>query len=360
MSKQDRQGARTVTDLERKYNFGQSFAEVMGVANESREDAAAANEAVAALDKKLDQSEIFDRLTGYGASQGIYRDNGDIYINASYIKSGEFLADLIKAGVIRSVDGSMEINLDDGSLRFASDDTDCGDLEFAYGLLQILDPTGLNRAMVGTVYDLNKHQYSYEMTVKAGTALAVAGVSADDDDVYFNAPRHGHSEPLEDYLAVRWAGSNGVKYLTTADSPMMADKFLPVTESADYAGCYTTDISGETEWLNPPMVAEEEYRTTERWNGKPVYVKMVDFGALPASGTKSKTLVSSAVDIIDWRLNLISGTGANHTIPWLASSTFEGKIRAAILSGSSRTLQISVAEDMSAYTATTVIKYIKE
>lgn len=39
MSKQDRQGARTITDLERKYNlrnFGESFAEVMGIATDAR------------------------------------------------------------------------------------------------------------------------------------------------------------------------------------------------------------------------------------------------------------------------------------------------------------------------------------
>lgn len=35
------------------------------------------------------------------------------------------------------------------------------------------------------------------------------------------------------------------------------------------------------EWENPPMVADVEYRTTERYNGKPVYTKLVDFGYLP-------------------------------------------------------------------------------
>ena len=37
MSKQDRQGARTVADLERKYNYGKTFAELMGLANDARE-----------------------------------------------------------------------------------------------------------------------------------------------------------------------------------------------------------------------------------------------------------------------------------------------------------------------------------
>lgn len=39
MSKQDRQGARTPADLERRYSFGKSFAEVLGIASDARERA---------------------------------------------------------------------------------------------------------------------------------------------------------------------------------------------------------------------------------------------------------------------------------------------------------------------------------
>lgn len=34
----------------------------------------------------------------------------------------------------------------------------------------------------------------------------------------------------------------------------------------------------EWEYMNPPMLFGVEYRTTERWNGKPVYTKLVDLG----------------------------------------------------------------------------------
>lgn len=40
------------------------------------------------------------------------------------------------------------------------------------------------------------------------------------------------------------------------------------------------------EWVNPPMQLGVEYRTTERYLGKPVYVKVVNFGALPANNSK--------------------------------------------------------------------------
>lgn len=39
MSKQDRQGVRTAADLERKWQFGKQFTEIMGIANDAREAA---------------------------------------------------------------------------------------------------------------------------------------------------------------------------------------------------------------------------------------------------------------------------------------------------------------------------------
>lgn len=35
------------------------------------------------------------------------------------------------------------------------------------------------------------------------------------------------------------------------------------------------------EWINPPMLAGGEYRTTERYKGKAVYTKLINFGYLP-------------------------------------------------------------------------------
>ena len=40
---------------------------------------------------------------------------------------------------------------------------------------------------------------------------------------------------------------------------------------------------GEWEWVNPPMVLGVEYRTTERWNGKPVYAKGITLGYIGGS-----------------------------------------------------------------------------
>lgn len=41
------------------------------------------------------------------------------------------------------------------------------------------------------------------------------------------------------------------------------------------------------EWVNPPMIAGYEFRTTERYNGKPVYATLVNYGVLPNKDNKN-------------------------------------------------------------------------
>lgn len=95
-SKMDLHGARTATDIERKYNFGKSFAEVMGIATDAQNLAQAA----ASLDENLTAEEIFNRLTNNGEEQGIFRENGKIFINADYIVSlaSLFAKDIVMTG----------------------------------------------------------------------------------------------------------------------------------------------------------------------------------------------------------------------------------------------------------------------
>lgn len=51
------------------------------------------DEQVNALDTSLNQQDVFNRLTNNGQTQGIYLQNGKVYINASYMKTGTLDAD---------------------------------------------------------------------------------------------------------------------------------------------------------------------------------------------------------------------------------------------------------------------------
>ena len=64
---------------------------------------------------------------------------------------------------------------------------------------------------------------------------------------------------------------------------------------------------GVWEYINPPMNVGYEFRTTERYNGKPVYVKSIDLGVLPSNSSKE---VSIGVDNIENVIS-VSGTSSN-------------------------------------------------
>jgi uncharacterized protein YukE len=105
MSKQDGYSSRTAVDLERKYNFGRAFAEVYGLISDAQRTA---QEAQNAFDG-LNHDQIFNLLTDYGKQQGIYRDdNGDVYVNASYIKGGKILANNVEVEAA-AITGSLTV-----------------------------------------------------------------------------------------------------------------------------------------------------------------------------------------------------------------------------------------------------------
>ncbi len=106
-AKQDRVYTRTAADLERKYNFGKTFAEFMGLADSAKTAAASASEAVRALDESLTSQEVFNRLTNNGAVQGVYRgEDGNLYVNASFVKSGTLDSAVINGGTLNITKGA--------------------------------------------------------------------------------------------------------------------------------------------------------------------------------------------------------------------------------------------------------------
>ena len=66
------------------------------------------NQSVSTLNRSLTQQEIFNRLTNNGQTQGIYLQNGKLYINATYIASGR----------ISSVSGDNYWDLTTGQFHF--------------------------------------------------------------------------------------------------------------------------------------------------------------------------------------------------------------------------------------------------
>lgn len=76
-----------------------------------------ANQSTDDLDESLDVEGVFNRLTNNGALQGIYLSGGQLYVNATYIRSGTLDADLLRTGRIQSKDGGSWWDLDSGQMQ---------------------------------------------------------------------------------------------------------------------------------------------------------------------------------------------------------------------------------------------------
>lgn len=106
------------------------------------------------------------------------------------------------------------------------------------------------------------------------------------------------------------------------------------------------------EWENPLMQLGVEYRTTERFNGSPVYVKAVSCGKGPSGGAVNlPTGLSGNVTFVEANCKAVSDAGWGVFLNQYLSFGEKG-------SGTA-TLSISGAGDLSARNIYLTMKYIK-
>lgn len=101
------------------------------------------------------------------------------------------------------------------------------------------------------------------------------------------------------------------------------------------------------EWVNPPMTLGVEYRTTERWNGKLVYAKYVNFGSAPNATTKS---VSHGIE------NFAQCAGWTGI---LGGANLQGHSGITAVDINATSIAITTDKDLSASAVYVAIKYTK-
>lgn len=77
--------------------------------NGANSAASSAQSAVTTLDNSLNQQGVFNRLTNNGQTQGIYLNNGLLYINASYIGGGIIDGTVVQAKLLNIIDGNNTV-----------------------------------------------------------------------------------------------------------------------------------------------------------------------------------------------------------------------------------------------------------
>lgn len=110
----------------------------------------------------------------------------------------------------------------------------------------------------------------------------------------------------------------------------------------------TSKVLALAEWVSPPMLLGIEYRTSEMYNRKPVYAKLVSLGKLPNSGSVSVEHNSENVETIIFG-NLVNQEGTLLNIYPNIKTFSIGR----------QTINLVTVADMSSNIGTVLMKYTK-
>ena len=132
--------------------------------------------------------------------------------------------------------------------------------------------------------------------------------------------------------------------------PRQTDTRWWVRQKTNYS-----DTWGPWEWGKAPMEFGVEYRTTERYNGKPVYIKALGLGNMPAASTSKSVTFGTGTEVaidVTGRMEYESDT---YTIPFDRGNGTS----AAIFAHGTQVYLLSGANSIASYSAYAVVKYIK-
>lgn len=147
-----------------------------------------------------------------------------------------------------------------------------------------------------------------EQILAAIAQAAETGLTIDEDAAFITKVKEMNAGGMVTFWVGTQAQYNALEsvdknclYIIT-DKQSNGDDTGAFVEDAEYPGCYYRDVNGEKEWLNPPMVDGDQYRTTERFNGAPVYIN-VGVGSIaytPANMTETTMDAEGMYALLDY------------------------------------------------------------
>ena len=349
MSKQDRQGVRQASDLEQKYNFGKSFAEIMGIATDAQKKAEEANSSF----EGLDHDAVFNLLTNNGELQGLFRgDDGELYINAEYIKAIEklFAKDITMTGKFESTAMTYLPPTYDDAIQtmWAS----------IFGRDEYPLPEAYDFDLNGDG-EFNDRDAAMAMNVYVGNIAMKDCPGAVKTKVTIRINMHDPQKLIHIFGTNMWG--TYVETFIGADvnnSSFASKDYLKrmINQDPNSSNLYRT-VDGKTEYFNPPMELGVEYRTIERSNGMPVYVKRVDFNTLQDTGQSTRTYCTSGATMVRMVGRAVrTSDGLHKPLPFYTDS---GTVL-AVLSATKYSVIMNTFSDLTGYTGTVDCYYTKD
>ena len=143
-------------------------------------------------------------------------------------------------------------------------------------------------------------------------------------------------------------------------------KLYPISSSAFEVELVRARHSGTWyawECDNPPLIIGKEYRTTDRYQDKPVYVKVIDGGTLPDTTSKEITHAVTNRDILVDIYGIVTNpdNGRTRVIPYASKSGEWSTIDlfAQTTGTSSFSIKLYCDQPISSWTCVLILKYTK-
>lgn len=134
---------------------------------------------------------------------------------------------------------------------------------------------------------------------------------------------------------------------TGAGGMIRQDAWSALAQPDHFARYAVDGVWTPWEYVNPPMRLGVEYRTTERYDSKPVYAKAVNFGALPANSSKS---VAHGISDMARCFEVVGSYGVQNLV---------GEAAVTTIGANTENIMIATDRNLSAETAIVLMKYTK-
>ena len=158
------------------------------------------------------------------------------------------------------------------------------------------------------------------------------------------------------YIGTLWNAGNGYGTLT-------ANSYTDAETAALLTKIVRNRVNGNWhpwEYENPPLKNNTEYRTTERYGSKPVYVKRINYGALAVAKTTVTIPLGAlgAETVVDYSIMLTKSNGNIFKYP--SFGFYDGSVwMSAYIDNTNNVMQLYTHTDMTTFTAVVIVKYTK-
>ncbi len=278
----------------------------------------------------LTQEEIFNKLTNNGQVQGIYLQDNKVHVNADFIKGGKILAEY-DAYIPPTYDDAVRVH--------------------RHALFPELYPKP-----EGAEYDLDGNGSINDQDGILAMQVARGEIQMENCKGAVKKPVTVMLNPSDPYKTLYIYGVN--QWGTLVETCIgLQTNIIDYKEDTDNPNCrYFLASNGEKEWVDPPMKPNVEYRTTERHDGKIVYVKRIIMGSLPNATYGTLTFgFSQAEEVIHIEGEIHDG-GYIHKFPYVNNS---GNAMAWFYSVNSNYVQVWTKSDLRDASAEFTVKFTR-